>query len=118
MKALPLSIALATLLIAPTAMADITAKDVKKVMNEHRGEVLGCYTKHAQKQKSAKGKVTLDISLKTSGEVSKVSIAAPGVKGKKFFRCVVNKVNQWQFPENSGVTITVPYHFQHTRPSS
>jgi len=104
------------LAVASVAHAELTAADVKQVMTAHAGEVRQCYVKHAQDQKGATGQVVLDVGVQPSGAVDKVDIEAPGVEGNAFPRCVRVKVMKWQFPENKGTVVTIPFRFYHANP--
>lgn len=97
----------------------LTPKAIKKVMKRHSGDVQRCYKRYALKQRRAKGKVTLQLIVERSGEIRKkkgLKIKAPGVRGKRFYKCVTKKVRNWQFPIIDHPTdVHLPFYFQHTR---
>ena len=97
---------------------ELTAEDIKKVVNLHAHEIQACYTKHALKQKSATGEVTLSMVVDKSGEVREdtIEVDAPGVRGNKFPRCVEDSVVGWEFPRTDGPTmVQYPFLFHHTK---
>ena len=106
---------------APHAGAEravLSEEEIKRVVAEHADDVKSCYAKHAVKQKRATGRVKLGLVVDADGTVRRPSIEveAPGVRGKRFERCVEAKVADWRFPEAKGPTeILYPFYFQHTR---
>jgi TonB family protein len=122
MKRFPALFLLATLSTAAGARlaradsGDLSAADVKQVMAAHGDEVRRCYEKHAMRQSRATGKVTLDLIVGEQGDVQRVTVAAEGVRGHRFDRCVSGKAKGWQFPQPRHPTeVEYPFLFQHTR---
>lgn len=96
----------------------LSEADIKQVVSRHAHEIKRCYKRHAIKQRSARGKVTLGMIVSRKGKVRRrsVSVAAPGVRGRKFKRCVVRKVKAWEFPASRSATeVQYPFFFQHAR---
>jgi hypothetical protein len=96
----------------------LSEEDINKVVTAHSDEVLFCYRKHALKQKTATGRVTVGLVVERSGEVraESITVEADGVRGKQFQRCVVDHVSAWRFPESNAPTeVAYPFLFQHTR---
>ena len=104
--------------LVPTARAEsnqLSVDQIQEVAREHSGEVRDCYVEHALKQKSASGKVTLDLVVRAEGDVQHVAVDAPGVRGHRFKRCVEKHVSAWQFPSaRHGTEVQYPFLFHHT----
>jgi TonB family protein len=101
---------------APASAGELSADQVRQVIRANGHEVRACYERHAMKQKSATGKVTLDLVVRPEGTVEEVSVDAAGVRGSQFRRCVEQKARSWRFPEATGSTeVQYPFLFQHTR---
>jgi TonB family protein len=98
------------------ADGELSADDVRQVIRANSHEVRACYERHAMRQKSATGKVLLDLVVRPEGRVDEVKVDAEGVRGNRFQRCVEEKARTWQFPESRGATeVQYPFLFQHTR---
>jgi hypothetical protein len=94
----------------------LSPDDVRRIVAAHAHEVRGCYEKHAMKQRSATGKVLLDLIVRAEGKVAKVEVDPEGVRGRKFQRCVSGKATKWQFPESRHATdVQYPFYFQHSK---
>lgn len=103
---------------ASPASADggtLTAKDVRRVMSAHQGDVRGCYVKYGMKQRKATGKVLVNLIVERDGKVRKAEAVAEGVRGKRFERCVAKQTQKWRFPPIRHATdVQLPFLFQHT----
>lgn len=109
-----LSLALLGLAV-PAAAGELSAADVRKVMNRHGDEVKECYLRHGIKQRTATGKVTVSVVVEKSGDTRDVAVDAPGVKGKQLSRCITTAASAWSFPQIDSVTeVELPFLFQHT----
>jgi hypothetical protein len=112
---LALTLALAGV-ATPAAADELTARDVRKVMDRHAGEVKACYLRHGITQKSSTGQVTVGVVVDRSGDPRDVSVDAPGVKGKRLTRCIATAVGGWTFPSiDSATEVQLPFLFHHAR---
>ena len=99
-----------------SAGSQLSAVEAKRVANQHYEKIRACYKRHAMKQRSATGKVALDVVVARSGSVKDVDVIARGVRGKAFTRCVSKNVLSWKFPSSKSATeVRFPYFFQHTK---
>jgi hypothetical protein len=99
----------------PALAGDLSAADVRKVMNRHGDEVKVCYLRHGMSQRTATGKLKVSVIVQKSGAARDVTVEAPGVKGKQLGRCVATAAKAWSFPEIDSVTeVELPFLFQHT----
>jgi hypothetical protein len=126
---LPVMATLVSLLwVAPPTFANadaldgkLTPKAIKKVMKKRSKEVARCYKRFALRQRRATGRVKLELIVERDGSVrvpkkKGIKIKAPGVRGKRFYKCVTKRVRRWQFPEIDFPTdVVLPFYFQHTR---
>ncbi|HEU5060504.1 MAG TPA: AgmX/PglI C-terminal domain-containing protein, partial [Kofleriaceae bacterium] len=100
----------------PAEAGELSPEAVRAVVRANGHEVRACYERHAMRQKSATGKVLLDLVVRPDGGVDEVKVEAEGVPAGRFHRCVEQRARSWQFPESSGTTeVQYPFRFQHTR---
>ena len=96
--------------------APLSSEDVQSVSKAHFPEISSCYHKYALDQNTAEGTVDVKAVVLRDGSLEEVQIIAPGVKGKKFSRCVRKSVVGWDLPRIDYATdVHVPFFFLHTK---
>jgi outer membrane biosynthesis protein TonB len=118
--AITLTIVAAALLAMPaTSSANLLSEsDIKRVVDQNGQEIRRCYERHAQRQRSATGRVDLSFVVERDGDVraDSIEVEAPGVRGRAFSRCVERSVSDWKFPSARHPTgVEYPFHFHHTQ---
>ena len=79
-----------------------TLERIKEVLDSHRLSMSRCLDEAVsagQAEKNAKGKVTVDFVIATSGKAKNVKVGSSTIKAKSVEDCVVAKVGELAFPE-------------------
>ncbi len=93
----------------------LSATDIQRTMARHSASIQRCYVRHAMAQKGATGSVTLEMRVRMSGNVDRLKVEAPSVRGRKFEQCVRALMPKWKFPRSSSnTTVKYPFLFVHT----
>jgi hypothetical protein len=79
--------------------------EVQQVVSRYSAEIQQCYLTHAMPQKRATGKFTVELVIRSSGDVGRVTVDAPGVKGKQLEQCVRELTEAWRFRETRSATL-------------
>src|SRR5690606_17749492 len=107
---------------------------IRQVMSQHAPAVRECYVRHAMQQQGSMGKLTLQMLVRTTGQVAAVEVelpasstsaaapasaasqAAPAPDDKKLQECVSELAKTWRFPKSSSQTLVkYPMMFVHTQ---
>jgi len=93
----------------------LTQTDIEQAIAHDVDAVARCYKKFGLRHKKAKGELRIELVVHRRGYVKRVSIDAPGVRGKKLERCVRPLAQAWSFPERRYFTVaSVPFFFLRT----
>ena len=93
----------------------LTAKEIQRTVMPTLPGLRTCYKKHALRYKKATGDVKFQLLITKAGKVREHKTIAPGVRGKKFTKCVDAVVASWDFPAKKGFTrAAVPFKFLKT----
>ncbi len=85
-------------------------KAVEKVVGPDVNNIAACYKRYAIKQRRATGALRVEVIVHKDGFVKKVSVYAPGVKGKRLGRCVFKFAKRWLFPARKFYTrLAIPF---------
>ncbi|MBI5547359.1 MAG: AgmX/PglI C-terminal domain-containing protein, partial [Deltaproteobacteria bacterium] len=84
---------------------------IAKVINEHLGEVRGCYERALLKEAGLAGKLQLEWTIDLTGRVEEVRVKQSTIKGAEVPNCIVNSLKTWVFPKPTGGKVIVAYPF-------
>ena len=85
---------------------------VRKVVEQHFGEIQACY--ESNKTKGGMGKVTVVWLIDDKGSVPKALIKETTLKNKTVESCIIDAVKQWRFPapkDGGMVQVELPFEF-------
>jgi hypothetical protein len=84
---------------------------IAKVINEHLGEVRGCYERALLREAGLAGKLVLEWTIDLNGHVEEIKVKQSTVKGADVPNCIVGSLKGWIFPKPSGGKVMVSYPF-------
>ena len=86
----------------PIVTGSIDKRIIRKVVNNHIGELRACYEKELTKTKNLLGKVELVWLIQSNGSVSSVIIQSSSLNNKNMETCLLNSIKFWRFPAPKG----------------
>jgi TonB family protein len=112
-----LAAAFILLLLCGTAHAErkplLSVAEANRAAAKYAEQVKRCYFRHGLAAPSASGKVRVDLDVKSSGNVRRVRVLAPGIARRDLERCVVAHAMAWRFPASRQPTeVRMPFYFQ------
>ena len=94
----------------------LSRSEIEAVVRPHTPALKKCYVKHGLSQKSAKGRMRIELLIRPIGVIKRITTHAPGVKGKRLQRCVTRVLRGARFPEKTFHTAAnVPFLFVKTK---
>ncbi|MGC4120750.1 MAG: AgmX/PglI C-terminal domain-containing protein [Myxococcales bacterium] len=84
---------------------------IAKVINEHMGEIRGCYERALLREAGLAGKLNLEWTIGTDGRVEEVKVKQSTIKGAEVPNCIVGSLKTWLFPKPTGGKVIVSYPF-------
>jgi hypothetical protein len=84
---------------------------IAKVINEHMGEIRGCYERALLKEAGLAGKLVLEWTIETNGIVSEVRVKTATLRGPDVPNCIIGGLKGWSFPKPKGGNVVVSYPF-------
>ncbi|HEY3451990.1 MAG TPA: AgmX/PglI C-terminal domain-containing protein [Myxococcales bacterium] len=84
---------------------------IAKVINEHMGEIRGCYERALLREAGLAGKLNLEWTIGTDGRVEEVKVKQATIKGSEVPNCIVGSLKTWIFPKPTGGKVIVSYPF-------
>ena len=95
----------------------LSASEVMRTFDaDYLPQVRDCYLRHAAWQRTAKGRLSLELVIRPVGTISLVTVTAPGVRGSKLEQCIRTSSEEWTFPDRSGFTmVQIPITLVKTR---
>jgi len=83
---------------------------VRRVIAEHRREIVACYETELQKVPDLQGRIDVEFVIGPDGAVGGTKLKASTMKNDAVHACVQRRVKQWRFPEpKGGGTVRVSY---------
>ena len=83
---------------------------VRRVIAEHRREIVACYETELQKVPDLQGRIDVEFVIGPDGAVGGTKLKASTMKNEAVHACVQRRVKQWRFPEpKGGGTVRVSY---------
>ena len=83
---------------------------VRRVIAEHRREIVACYETELQKAPDLQGRIDVEFVIGPDGAVGGTKLKASTMKNEAVHACVQRRVKQWRFPEpKGGGTVRVSY---------
>jgi TonB family protein len=83
---------------------------VRRVIAEHRREIIACYETELQKIPELQGRIDVEFVIGPDGAVGGTKLKASTLKNDAVHACVQRRVKQWRFPEpKGGGTVRVSY---------
>ena len=93
--------------VAPT----IDNARAQAVFGEHTADVQRCHQRAKIDNSDIRGKVTMKISISTSGQVTATNIDASTLRSSALDACIASAVRTWTFPAAVGGTATISHVF-------
>lgn len=83
---------------------------VRRVITEHRREIVACYETELQKLPELQGRIEVEFVIGPDGAVGGTKLKASTLSNATVESCVQRRVKQWRFPEpKGGGTVRVSY---------
>jgi serine/threonine-protein kinase len=92
---------------APT----IDSARAQAVFGEHATDVQRCHQRAKIDNSDIRGKLTMKISISTSGQVTATNIDASTLHSSALEACIASAVKTWTFPAAAGGTATISHVF-------
>lgn len=92
-------------------MGSLDKEVIRRVVRAHVGEVRACYEQGLKRDPNLKGRVTLDLRIETSGEVSSASVVEDTLTQNGVAACIAAAARRWRFPGDAPNVATVRYPF-------
>jgi hypothetical protein len=89
----------------------LSPDDVRRVVDQHIGEIQFCYEKQLTKQAGIAGRVLVEWTVKPDGSVSMSRAAEATLSSPAAVQCMLDRVKTWKFPRPQGGSVTVRYPF-------
>jgi outer membrane biosynthesis protein TonB len=89
----------------------IDREAVAKVVNAHLQEVRACYERALLREPALAGKVVLEWTISTGGQVSTAKTKTSTLKSSAVEACILQSLKLWQFPPAKGGIVIVSYPF-------
>ena len=86
----------------PVVTGSLDKRIIRKVVNNHIGELRACYEKELTKTKDLLGKVVFEWIINPDGNVSIVIIQSSSLNNKNMESCLLNSIKFWRFPAPKG----------------
>lgn len=102
---------------APEVDGSLDGESVAKVVRARLRSIQDCYEKELKRDASLQGKIEIEFTIGSGGEVDDARISANKMGSAAVGDCIVSRVRRWRFPAPSGGRVTVNYPFIFT-PSS
>ena len=93
------------------AKGSISREDVARVINSHMNEVQSCYERALMSNPSLRGKLTVEWTIQSSGQVSGVKQKFSTLQSAQVASCIMSKLKRWRFPKPRGGVVVVSYPF-------
>ncbi|MCA9659096.1 MAG: TonB family protein [Myxococcales bacterium] len=85
---------------------------VRRIVRAHINEVRNCYNAGLAKDPTIGGRVAIQFSIGSGGNVPMAVVAESTIKDPEVGRCVAKAVRRWKFPKpNGGGSVIVTYPF-------
>ena len=84
---------------------------VLKVINQHMGEIQGCYEQELLTNAGLAGKVTLEWTITRSGTVSGARQKSSTLGSAKVSNCILAIIRRLKFPKPKGGSVSIAYPF-------
>lgn len=89
----------------------LSMEAVKRVIDQHLGDITYCYETELINNPSIMGKVIFEWKIMISGEVGEVRIKSSSINSHEIHNCIKESIRGWQFPKPSGSEVIVSYPF-------
>ncbi|MBN1906348.1 MAG: FHA domain-containing protein [Deltaproteobacteria bacterium] len=89
----------------------LSMEAVKRVIDQHLGDITYCYETELINNPSIMGKVIFEWKIMISGEVGEVRIKSSSINSHEIHNCIKESIRGWQFPKPSGAEVIVSYPF-------
>jgi hypothetical protein len=89
----------------------LSMEAVKRVIDQHLGDITYCYETELINNPSIMGKVMFEWKILMSGEVGEVRIKSSSINSHEIHNCIKDSIRGWQFPKPSGAEVIVSYPF-------
>jgi hypothetical protein len=97
---------------AAVSHGGLSAEQIRRVVEAHRGALRACYEIEAQKDPTLRGGVTAAWTIDPSGAVTVANLAGSTIHNARVEGCVLRQVRTWHFPSSEGPSqTTYPFSF-------
>ncbi len=98
----------------PDRAGALTESDINRVIAARKGAVSTCFEVSLRAQENLGGKIEFEVTVESSGKVSKVDVATTAFSGSRLGSCIAKKIKGWRFPtfEGPAQQIVVPFILQ------
>lgn len=87
---------------------------VRRVVTEHRREILACYETELLRTPELQGRIDIDFVIGPDGAVGGTKLKASTMRNDAVHACIQRRVKQWRFPEpkdGRAVRVSFPWVF-------
>lgn len=81
---------------------NLTADQIREVVNRHLGELRACYEKAAILNPTLGGKIEAYWEIDSSGHVQALKVLTSTLKNVQVESCMSDRIRRWQFPQPRG----------------
>ena len=89
----------------------LSRSQVLKVINEHLGQIQGCYERALTHHPGLGGKIEFQWTVLASGRVSTARERSSSMNDAKVSRCIIHVIKRMRFPRPKGGSVTIAYPF-------
>lgn len=93
------------------AQGSIDRDAVARVVNSHLHEVHSCYERALLRDPGLAGKVVLEWTVATNGQVSSARTKSSTLRNSAVESCILNALKKWTFPPARGGSVIITYPF-------
>lgn len=118
-KLLPIALSLAALSFASpvqaageaTVVGSLDKDVIRRVIQQHIGEVKRCYETELEKHPNLAGRVMVRFTIDPAGKVTESAIQESSLNNPPSEGCIRDAVRTWIFPKPQGGKVVVSYPF-------
>lgn len=90
----------------------LSREQILKVINANVGKIQGCYERGLRDDPSIAGRVQVAWTIAAGGDVTGTRIQTSTLGAPSVERCILDKIEQWQFPASKGRSqVVFPFSF-------
>lgn len=94
-----------------TALGSLDKEVIRRVIQQHIGEVKRCYEAELEKNPNLAGRMMVRFTIDTSGKVTESAVQESSLNNAAAEGCIRDAVRTWIFPKPQGGKVVVSYPF-------